>query len=163
MRTEEFKDCCKFVEIEYQKLLSSCLTRWLSLYTSLPRILQMYPNLQLYFMCIDKPPVVLKRFQKSSVNELYLKHLQSFVVIFNEQVQNIERSTASITEVKACLDAVKSTIEERQKQLFISTQIKSKLSKLRDEGHDLLLQKTKWKNVETSVEYLHKKLFLLMK
>ena len=74
----------------------------------------MYPALQSYLMSTDKPPVVLKRFYESSVNELHSKHLQSFVVIFNEQFQNIERSTASITEVKACLDVVKLTIEERQ-------------------------------------------------
>ena len=134
--TEESMDYCKFVEIEYQKLLSSCVTKWLSLYPSLSRRFQMYPALQSYFISIDKPPVVLKWFYESTVNKLYLKHLQSFVVIFYEQVQNIERSTASTTEVKACLDAVKSTIEERQKQLFISTQIKSKLSKLREDGHD---------------------------
>ena len=96
----------------------------------------MYPALQSYFMSIDKPPVVLKWFYESSVNKLYLNHLQSFVVIFNKQVQNIKRSTASITEVKACLDAVKSTIKERQKQLFISTKIKLKQSILRDEGHN---------------------------
>ena len=42
----------------------------------------MYPAMQSYFMSIDKPPIVLKRFYESSLSELYLKHLQSFVVVF---------------------------------------------------------------------------------
>ena len=79
---------------------------------------------------------MLKRFYESSLSELYLKHLQSFVAVFDEQVQNIERSKASVIEVRSCLDVVKSTIKERQKQMFISTQVKSKLGKLREEGQD---------------------------
>ena len=79
----------------------------------------MYPALQSYFMSIDKPPVVLKRFYESSLSELYLKHLRSFVAVFNEQVQNIERSKAAVIEVRSCLDVVKSTIKERQKQIFL--------------------------------------------
>ena len=87
-------------------------------------------------MSIDKPPIVLEQFYETYVSKLYLKHLQSFVSVFHEQVQNIERSKASIIEVRPALDAVKSTIKERQKHMFIATQIKSNLSKLREEGKD---------------------------
>ena len=65
-------------------------------------------------MSIDEPPVVLKNFYETSVSELYSKHLQSFVAVFNKQVQNIEQSKTSIAEVKSCLDAVKSTTEEKK-------------------------------------------------
>ena len=72
----------------------------------------MYPTLQSYFMFRDKPPVVLKLFE-TFVNELYLKHLRSLVVLFNKQVQNIEWSKALIIELKSCFDSEKLTIEER--------------------------------------------------
>jgi len=68
-----------------------------------------------------------------------LKHLQSFIAVFNEQVlngQNFERSKESIGEDRSCLDAVKSTIKERKKHMFISTHIKSKLNELKEEGQD---------------------------
>ena len=42
VRTEELKDYCNFVDTEYRKLLSHSVTRWLSLYPSLSRMLQMY-------------------------------------------------------------------------------------------------------------------------
>ena len=134
VRTEELKDYCDFVDVEYQKLLSYCITRWLSLYPSISRTIDMFPALKSYFLSIAKPPVKLKRFYESSVSVLYLKYLQSFVTVFNEQVQNIEQSKASINEVRSSLNAVKSTVEKRSKQMFISTQIKSKLSELREEG-----------------------------
>ena len=87
-------------------------------------------------MSIGKPPIVLKRFYEAPLSELYLKHLQSFNAVFNEQVQNIERSKASIGEVRSCLNAVKSTIKERKKHMLLSRQIKSKLNQLREEGQD---------------------------
>ena len=65
-----------------------------------------------------------------------MKHLQSFIAVFNEQVQNTERSKVWIGEVRSCLDAVKSTIKERKKHVFIATQVKSKLNKLREAGQD---------------------------
>ena len=58
----EWKDYWDFVDIEYQKLISHSVTRWLSLYPSLPRMLHMYPASHSCFMYIHKPTVVLKRF-----------------------------------------------------------------------------------------------------
>jgi len=58
----EWKDYCDFVDIEYQKLIAHNVTRWLSLYPSLPRMLQMYAASHSYFMSIHKPTVVLKLF-----------------------------------------------------------------------------------------------------
>jgi len=61
----------------YQKLISHSATRWLSLYPSLPRMLQMYPVSHLYFMSIDKPTVVLRRFPGNSPSEFCLTHLDT--------------------------------------------------------------------------------------
>ena len=62
VHTEELKDYCVFVEIESKKLLFHSVIRWLSLYPSLCRKIQMYPAMQSYFLSIEKPPVLLKRF-----------------------------------------------------------------------------------------------------
>jgi len=59
---KEWKDYCDFVDIAYQKLISRSVTRWLSLYRSLPRMFQLCPASNSYFMSINKPTVVLKRF-----------------------------------------------------------------------------------------------------
>jgi len=50
------------MDIAYQKRISRSVTRWLSLYRSFPRMLQLYPARNSYFISIDKPTVVLKRF-----------------------------------------------------------------------------------------------------
>jgi len=61
----------------------------------------------LHVLSIDKPTVVLKRFFGSSLSDVCLRHLQSFVVAFNGQVQNIEKSKASFVEVVSCFATVK--------------------------------------------------------
>jgi len=60
----------------------------------------MYPASHSHFMSIHKPTVVLKLFWKLSERTLFkiLRHLQSFLFAFNEQVQNIEKSKASFVE-----------------------------------------------------------------
>ena len=136
VRTEQLKDYCVFVEIEYKKLLSHSVTRWLSLYPSLSRMIHMYPAIQSYFLSIDKPPVLLKHFFENSLSKLYLKHLQSFVDVFHKHVQNIEQSKISLVEVVANLDSVKTIILQRKRQMFVSVQVKSKLAKLREEGKE---------------------------
>ena len=61
VRKEEWKHSCDFVEIDHQKLISRSVTKWLSLSRSLPRMLQLYPASNSYFMSIEKTTVVLKR------------------------------------------------------------------------------------------------------
>ena len=130
------KDYCVFVEIEYKKLLSHRVTRWLSLYPSLSRMIQMYPTMQSYFLSTDKPPVLLKYFLENSLSELYLKHLQCFVAVFHKHVQNTEQSKVSLVKVVANLNFVKTIILERKRQMFVSVQVKSKLAELREEGKE---------------------------
>jgi len=57
-----------------KKLLSHSATRWLSLFRSFPRMLQLYPASNSYFMSIDKSAVVLKRFFGNSLSEFCLTH-----------------------------------------------------------------------------------------
>jgi len=49
-----------------------------------------------------------------------LRHLQSFVVAFIEQVQNIENSKPSVVEVVSCFATVKAMIQERQSDVHIN-------------------------------------------
>ena len=138
VHAEELKNYCVFVEIEYyKKLFSHSVTRWLLLYPSLSRMIQMYPAImQSYFLSIDKQPVLLKHFFKNLLSKLYLKHLQSFVAVFHKHVQNIEQSKISLVEVVANLNSVKTIILERNRQMFVSVQVKSKLAELREEGKE---------------------------
>jgi len=70
-RVKRLSRLCGFA---YQKLISHSVTRWLSLFRSFPRMLQLYPASNSYFMSIDKPTVGLKRFCGNSLSEFCLTH-----------------------------------------------------------------------------------------
>jgi len=87
-------------------------------------------------MSINKPAVVLKRFFGFFERTLFtLRHLQSFVVAFIEQVQNIEKSKASVVEVVSFSATLKARIQERQSDVLYTSQVKSALRKF-SEGKD---------------------------
>jgi len=76
--------------------------------------LVVYPASNSYFMSTDKPPVVLKCFFENFLSEFCfntLKHLQSCVVAFIEQIQNTEKSKASTVDVVSCFVIVKARIQ----------------------------------------------------
>jgi len=70
-------------------------------------------------MSIDKPTVVLKRYFWNSLSEPYLRQLQTSVAVFNEQVQNIEKTKPSIVEIVSCHTTGKATIQERESDVRI--------------------------------------------
>jgi len=64
-----------------------------------------------YFMSIEKPTVVLKRFFWKFSERTLLRHLRLFLVAFNEKVQNVEKSKASFVEVVSCFATVKAKMQ----------------------------------------------------
>lgn len=62
VRTENLKEYCEFVDIQYRTLLSHSKTRWLSLFPGIERLLQMFPALKSFFLSQEKPPVAIKTF-----------------------------------------------------------------------------------------------------
>ena len=72
-------------------------------------------------MSIDKPTVVLKRFFWKFFDRILftLRHLQSFVVAFIEQVQNMEKSKVSVVEIVSCFATVKARIQERKSDVHV--------------------------------------------
>ena len=61
------------------KLISRSVTRWLSRYRSWTRMLQLFPASNSYFMPIDKPGVVLKRFLE--ILWANSDHIETFAII----------------------------------------------------------------------------------
>jgi len=70
-------------------------------------------------MSIDKPPIVLKTLYGNYLSKLCLRHLQSFLVAFNQHVQNIGKSKATLAELVSCFATVKARIQEKQSDVHI--------------------------------------------
>jgi len=75
--------------------------------SQLPRMLQLYQASETFFW---------KFFERILFT---LRHLQSFLVVFIEQAQIIEKSKASVAEFVSCFATVKARIQERQSDVNI--------------------------------------------
>ena len=106
-----------------KKCLPHSATRWLTRYPSLPRMLQMYPASHSYFMSIDKPTVVLKRFFFNSMSKLCLRHLDicnHWCLISMSKFQTIGKAKAChATEVVSCPATGNATIQVRESDVRI--------------------------------------------
>lgn len=125
IRTESLKQFCEFVDIEYRTLLKHSKTRWLSLYTVINRVLQVYPALKAYFLSLDSCPYVLKSFFENIFSEAYLYFAHSLIYVFHEKIKEIEAEQNSVLEVMAILYSLKNTLNERFEESFLPLKVKS--------------------------------------
>lgn len=76
---------CSFCDIEYKKILKNVSVRWLSLETSVERVLKQFVALKSYFLTEDEANVRFKRLKKAfahPMTEVYLFFIQATLPLF---------------------------------------------------------------------------------
>lgn len=134
VRTESLKDFCEFVDVTYRELLYHSKTRWLSLFPSINRILQMFPALKSYFLSQDQVPKVLMRFFENDFSEPFLLFVHSLMSTFHYNLEKIENESNSICEIINIIENIMMNLKERTGAKFISLAVKDHMRRLREEG-----------------------------
>ena len=98
VRTEQLKGYCEYANYEYKRLLSHGKTRWLSLFPRISRMLEMFLPLKSYFLSLEHPRIVIKRFFENEISELYLWHMHSLMSVFHGHIQVVKRENNSVAE-----------------------------------------------------------------
>jgi len=91
----------------------------------------MYLASHSYLMTIDKPTVVLKHFFGSSLNELCLKHSQSFQLLLMSKFRILRNPKYHLVTLYRVSPLWRQGFN-RDNQMYMSSQVKSTLRKLRD-------------------------------
>lgn len=95
-RQSEFKEFQEFVNSKAHKILRSCQTRWLSLLSTVKRVLQQYDALKLYFRSqylidkIQQSEAIHNRLE-DSINKCYLEFMEfilPFIININFKFQS---------------------------------------------------------------------------
>ena len=120
VRIEQLKEYCEFTNCESKRLLSHSKTGWLSLFTGISRLLEMFSSLKSYFLSQEHPPIVIKRFFENEMSELYLWHMHSLMSVFHGRIQVVERENNSVAEVLENLELVNKVLVERRKKTLCS-------------------------------------------
>ncbi|XP_028158533.1 uncharacterized protein LOC114351490 [Ostrinia furnacalis] len=124
VRTENLKELCNYVEINYEKLLCHSKTRWLSLFPAIERILELYEALKEYFLTGDKSPVIIKKFFESDTSEIYLFYLHLLTAIFHSRIATLEKEKNSIAEVLCTLKETIESLSQRIEHNFIPLKVR---------------------------------------
>lgn len=136
VRTNELKEFCEYVEVEYRPLLYHSKTRFLSLLPAVERLLMLFPALKSYFTSIDNPPKYLKDFFSNEFAEPFLLFVHSFMAVFHVKIAEVERQENSILEIQSIVDAVADSLRKRIDQNFLPFTLLSELNKLNSDGKE---------------------------
>jgi hypothetical protein len=90
---------CIFCDTEYKQVIKYCSTRWLSLESSITRLLRMYEPLKSYFLSNSESQPRFKRLRtafEDPMTEVYLLFFQATLPLFNRLNLLLQRSDPSI-------------------------------------------------------------------
>lgn len=124
VRTENLKELCDYVDINYEKLLYHSKTRWLSLFPAIERILKLYIALKEFFLTTDKPPVIIKKFFESDTSEIYLFYLHSLMPVFHSKIALLEKEKNSVVEVLCTLKGTIESLNQRIEHNFVPLKVR---------------------------------------
>lgn len=94
----------------------------------------MYPALKAFFLSLEKPPMLLKKFFEDEFSEIYLWQMHSLMCIFQAHIQEMERENNSVVEVKKIIDKVHTMLQERKAHNFMPLKVKGMLAQKQKDG-----------------------------
>ena len=108
-RKGQLREFAQFCDIEYRKMLKYVSTRWLSLQTSVERILKQYPALRSYFLSQDESESDrrLSRLQalfRDPMSEAYLLFFNSVMPVFTSTNLLLQRDSPCIHILRAAME-----------------------------------------------------------
>ena len=98
-----FSNFCDFADVEYQRLMQHDNTRFLSLLSSLERVLEMFEASKSYFNSQEHCPTIIRQCFENPTQELNLWFVYEQLKYFNETMLKLERQKTSAVDVTIVL------------------------------------------------------------
>jgi hypothetical protein len=92
------------------------------------RILQLWEDLNFYFLTEEKPPKILLNFFSDPMSEAYFWFIYNQMGVLNKQINKVQVSIVSVIEMKSLLDETLCTLNERKEEDFVGMKVKEILS-----------------------------------
>lgn len=98
VRVSTLKEFCDDAHENYQNLLSSSKTRFLSTFPAVERVLKLYEPLKEYFLSLPTPPKVLSKFFEDPLSEAILFFIHSLASVFHCSAAKMDKENGSLLE-----------------------------------------------------------------
>ncbi len=126
--------------------------RWLTLYTSLERLLQVFTPIKDYFLSIDCP-VELREFFSSEEAHCVLCFLEHILHIIQKSNLKLQRRCSTAVSLHQIITELKFNLQQRLNSLFFGTSCRLKLSRLQPSVADKL-KNSFARFIEKVIEYI---------
>ncbi len=137
-RIDALKECYKYTDEEYSKLLRHANTRWLSLCEALKRLVDInnIESIIMYFLGIDRcdcPRIISEFFWEqndeseciATMNELILHFSYNYMQIFNNSLLELERKTTNSTNLYDIMNDLRKKLMNRLEHGFYGNYVNS--------------------------------------
>ncbi|CAF1058437.1 unnamed protein product [Didymodactylos carnosus] len=132
-RIEELKTYYEFYEQDYLVILKHIKTRWLSLHTSIERILKVYNPIKDYFLAQDDCPNELIQFFSLEEGPCVLSFLEHILFIIQKTSLQLQRSYTTAVDLHRLITSLKFELQQRLDSSFFGSNCRSKLASLSKE------------------------------
>ncbi|CAF1516743.1 unnamed protein product [Rotaria sordida] len=138
-RIAELKSYYEFYEQDYMVILKHIKLRWLTLYTSIERLLQVFTPIKNYFLSLDDDcPKELQEFFSSEEGHCVLSFLEYILHIIQKSNLKLQRQYLSAVSLHQIITDLKINLQQRLISSFYGTSCRLKLSRLEPNVADKL-------------------------
>jgi hypothetical protein len=141
----------KFIAIDYKKLLKHVPTRWLTLFYTLDRLIQVWPVIKHYFLTQGEEEVApimwnfikdqeseISPFDELTLAECYIHFVRNYMSIFNEALKQLESNSIEATDLFEIMLNLKNKIITRIEDEFFGINVNRSLESLTDSERNKL-------------------------
>uniref|UniRef100_A0A914X1D3 Uncharacterized protein n=1 Tax=Plectus sambesii TaxID=2011161 RepID=A0A914X1D3_9BILA len=129
-RHENFKDICKFFEINYETIPSHGPTRWLTLGKVIDRVLKLWDPLTTLFTSKDKSPRIFEEFFSLDESLPVLQFLHSVLGVFEKPLLLLQKSKGLLPELIDIVNSFKQQLNKRKTRKFFGASTRVSLQRL---------------------------------
>ena len=162
-RVAELKICYDFADNEFEGMKRHVITRWLSLFPAINRLIDSIVPLKSYFIGegTDQSPPIIREFVWSETHnnttlcELYLHFSSNFMKLFHITIKTFEQKKVNATNLYDLMFKVKTQLQNRINQKFFGSKVEENL-KFFPETERKLFVKNAMNCYQRAINYFNK-------
>lgn len=139
------KQCFDDLDMEYEDVLRHVVTRWLSLFPAIERIIKKWPGLKQYFINegedeVDKTIWSFVKDQENELNddlnenltlpECYLYFVHHFMHHMTKSIKNLEKGTVMSTHIHSVMTDLRDGLQTRMDDKYFGSKVNKSLPHL---------------------------------
>lgn len=156
-RVQKLKNFFAEADLEYQNIIRHVITRWLTLYPAIEKLLKGLPALKEYFLSLgENGPVNLRKyFENFKKTESFLGFFHNVLKVFYDTIKLLETRDVLCCETFDIINELRNKLKQRISDKFVGFACTNSMKSLSDE-EKILLEHTLMLWYTHALQYIEK-------